>query len=211
MRLSLAPPSSARHGACHSAGPQWLLKRVKWTRPRELLCSPGARDPYLGREHVEDAVNGPSQQQPPDQEAGQHHVGEEGAEIHHLRKGQGPTVWQSPPAAGTPSLLPAGVHKPPRMAAESGALGPLAWGQTHCASGIEPRQKQAHRQAGVSTAVPDASFLLSRAGGAGPAASPPPKAAKGARNPLPAPLHFFMSHACFPVPASSGPPGDLPS
>lgn len=53
-------------------------------------------DPYLGREHVQDAIDGPSKQQPPDQEAGQHHVGEEGAEIHHLQRGQGPTMAQSP-------------------------------------------------------------------------------------------------------------------
>lgn len=40
-------------------------------------------------------------------------------------------------------------------------------------------------------AVPEACFLLSRVAGAGPAASPPPKAATGVRNPLLFPLHFF--------------------
>lgn len=54
-------------------------------------------DPYLGGEHVQNAIDGPSQQQPPDQEAGEHHVGEEGAEVHHLQRGQGPTVGQRAP------------------------------------------------------------------------------------------------------------------
>ena len=68
---------------------------------------------------------------------------------------------------------------------------PQACCQTHRTSGTEPRQKQAHRQAGVSVAVPEACFLLSRVAGAGPAASPPPRAATGARNSLLFPLHFF--------------------
>lgn len=40
-------------------------------------------------------------------------------------------------------------------------------------------------------AVPEACFSLSRVGGAEPAASPPPRAATGVRNPLLFPLHFF--------------------
>lgn len=67
---------------------------------RELCCMGcwrgGHPDTYLGREHVQDAIDGPSKQQSPDQEAGQHHVGEEGAEIHHLWRRQGPTVGQGP-------------------------------------------------------------------------------------------------------------------
>ena len=44
---------------------------------------PDAR--YLGGEHVTDSVPGTLEQQGPDQEADQHHVGEERAEVHHLQ------------------------------------------------------------------------------------------------------------------------------
>lgn len=71
-------------------------------------------EPYLRSEHVQDAVNRPSQQQPPNQEAGQHHVGEEGAEIHYLQRGQRPPVRQSPfYSRHPPSLLTAGAQEPP--------------------------------------------------------------------------------------------------
>lgn len=59
-------------------------------------------EPYLRSEHVQDAVNRPSQQQPPNQEAGQHHIGEEGAEIHYLQGRQ-----RSPPRQAEPLLQPA--------------------------------------------------------------------------------------------------------
>lgn len=60
-------------------------------------------EPYLRSEHVQDAVNRPSQQQPPNQEAGQHHVGEEGAEIHYLQGRQRPPPsGTAPTTASTP-------------------------------------------------------------------------------------------------------------
>lgn len=77
-------------------------------------------------------------------------------------------------------------------------------------SGLEPRQKQEHRKAGVSMAMLGAGFLLSRAGRAGSEASPPPRAAKGVSNPLFSPPHFFRSPAYFFVPDSNGSPEDLP-
>lgn len=55
------------------------------------------------------------------------------------------------------------------MAVESRAPGPPgARCQTHRTSGTEPQQKQAHRQAGVSVAVPEACFLLQGLVGLGP-------------------------------------------
>lgn len=43
---------------------------------------------------MQDAINCPSKQQSPDQEAGQHHIGEEGAEIHYLQGRQRPLSRQ---------------------------------------------------------------------------------------------------------------------
>lgn len=42
----------------------------------------------LGGEHVGDAVYSPLQQQPTHKETQEHHVGEERAEVHHLRERQ---------------------------------------------------------------------------------------------------------------------------
>lgn len=46
---------------------------------------------HLGREHVRDAVDGPFEQQTSHQKAEEHHIGEEGAEVHHLRQTDGQT------------------------------------------------------------------------------------------------------------------------
>lgn len=40
---------------------------------------------HLGREHVANPVEGALEQESPHQEADQHHVGEQGAEVHHLQ------------------------------------------------------------------------------------------------------------------------------
>lgn len=52
---------------------------------------------------MQDAIHCPSKQQPPDQEAGQHHIREEGAEIHYLQRRQRPLSGQ-PLLQQTPSF-----------------------------------------------------------------------------------------------------------
>lgn len=159
--------------------------------PVELGCP----DAYLGREHVQDAIDGPSQQQPPDQEAGQHHVGEEGAEIHHLQGRQGPTVGQGPPAAGTAPPLTAGAHEPPLIAAESRARDPgHGANPTACLARSQGRNRSPESWSQH-----------------GWARTPPPPGAPRGRGTLCSPfLRFFMSGACVSVPGSSGLPEGLP-
>lgn len=84
----LIPPTLASWASPADLGPglgsQQQLQGVSQTG---MMLSSRAQEPspYLGGEHVQDAVHRPSQQQPADQEAGQDHVGEEGAEVHHLQ------------------------------------------------------------------------------------------------------------------------------
>ena len=47
--------------------------------------SAGLGGSHLGCEHVHDPIHRPAQQKSPHQEANQDHVGEERAEVHHLR------------------------------------------------------------------------------------------------------------------------------
>lgn len=81
---------------------RWICQGSPPPPPPPCLAHVETTDPYLRSEHVQDAINRPSQQQPPNQEAGQHHVGEEGAEIHDLQRRQRPLSGRAPPAAGTP-------------------------------------------------------------------------------------------------------------
>lgn len=52
-------------------------------REREFQCDVVCT--HLGREHVVNPVKGALEEERPHQEADQHHVGEQGAEVHHLR------------------------------------------------------------------------------------------------------------------------------
>lgn len=128
---SLPGASLQRPPQCppHSTSSGSVKLREADEAQKSCPCSWGARGPYLGSEHVKDAVDGPPQQQPPDQEAGQHHVGKEGAEIHHLQERTGTHCGPEPLLQlASASLLAAGVHAPPLMAAESRAPGPLGTG-----------------------------------------------------------------------------------
>lgn len=57
-------------------------------RLKELWPTVGGLSSHLGGEHVSNAVDRPSQQQASHQETEQHHVREEGAEVHHLSESQ---------------------------------------------------------------------------------------------------------------------------
>lgn len=63
-----------------------LLWRTIWQL--YLWATVSSFSSHLGGEHVSNAVNRPSQQQTSHQETEQHHVREEGAEVHHLSESQ---------------------------------------------------------------------------------------------------------------------------
>ena len=50
----------------------------------EHICSPRTTLPHLWREHMVNSIHGPFKHEPAHQEAEEDHVGEEGAEVHHL-------------------------------------------------------------------------------------------------------------------------------
>ena len=167
-------------------------------------------DAYLGGEHVQDAVDGASQQQPPNQEAGQHHVGEEGAEIHHLQRRQGPTMGQGPPPSAASSLP---VHSWGTRASSDicrkqspGTPGHGA-NPTACLAYSQGRNRSTEKleSAGLGLGLP---FSFQGLAGLGPR-SPGPRGSPRGRGALRSPdLTFFTSQACFPVPGC--PPWDLP-
>lgn len=66
--------------------------------------------PHLGGEHDADAISRPIQQEPPDQEAEQHHIREERAEVQHLQKKMKWGFTCGPPSQDPTLPLPPPVH-----------------------------------------------------------------------------------------------------